>query len=138
MATFFVAMPLLLAALNIIFSPNCPPWNPLQLAEGEVSVDKMENWSEPFLLLDARTPSHYEQEHIPGALNLSVAHFEDQITGVLDVWYPGLTLIIYCDSRQCGSSKVIAERLRTDFQIEQVFVLKGGWESWKGQRVSKR
>jgi len=109
----------------------------MRLAEGEVSVGTVEQWGEPYLLLDARSPSQYEQEHIPGALNLTEAYFDEQIASVLDLWYPGLALIIYCDSRQCGSSKVIAARLRTEFQMKQVFVLKGGWESWKKQRVSQ-
>ena len=129
-----LVIPLFPAALNVLFSPNRPAWNPLRLAEDEVSVEMALNWQEPFLFVDARSPSQYEVDHVSGSLNLSETYFDDQIPALLNQWHPDLTLIIYCDSRQCNSSKVIAERLRENFQMEHVYVLKGGWESWETKR----
>jgi rhodanese-related sulfurtransferase len=126
-----VLFPLLPAAVNILVSPNRPAWNPMTLAENEVTVEQVQDWQEPYLLIDARSPIQYAAAHAPGALNLYEGNFDYQIVALLDQWRPEIALIVYCDSRQCGSSKVVAEKLKNEFQMDHVFVLKGGWERWE-------
>lgn len=102
----------------------------MQLAEGEIDLQHLLDWEGAYILVDARTPENYETAHIPEAINLYAGAFDDQILNFLDVWSPERAVIVYCDSRQCGASEELAGRLREGFQIEKVFVLKGGWESW--------
>lgn len=123
-------LPILIGGLNTWFNPNTPPWNPIQLAEGEIDLQHLLNWEGEYILVDARTPENYEKAHIPEAINLYAGAFDEQILKLLDVWLPDRPVIIYCDSRQCGASEELAQRLREDFQMNKVFVLKGGWESW--------
>lgn len=123
-------LPVLLGGLNGWLNPNTPPWNPMQLAEGEIGLEHLLEWKNDYILVDARTPDAYEVAHMPGAVNLYAGEFDTQILNVLDVWSPDRSVIVYCDSRQCDASAEMAARLREDFQMEQVYVLKGGWESW--------
>jgi rhodanese-related sulfurtransferase len=127
---FLLALPVIPAALNAWLNPNTPPWNPMQLAEGEVALKQLLDWADDYILVDARSPESYEQAHMPEAINLYAGAFDAQILNLLDVWSPERSVIVYCDSRQCGASEELAQRLREDFQMDKVFVLKGGWESW--------
>ena len=119
-----------IAALNAWLNPNSPPWNPMDLAEGEISLEQLLVWQGSLILVDARTPESYSAAHLPGAINLYAGEFDTQVQALLDRWSPDDTIIVYCDSRQCDASDAIAKRLREDFQMQQVFVLKGGWERW--------
>jgi rhodanese-related sulfurtransferase len=133
-----VLLPLPFAALNAWLNPNTPPWNPMQLAEGEVALEQLLDWEDDYILVDARAPEGYAAGHIPEAINLYAGTFDGQVMNLLDVWSPERSVIIYCDSRQCGASEEMAQRLREDFQMDKVYVLKGGWESWLeagGQRL---
>lgn len=128
-------LPIPFAVLNAWLNPNTPPWNPMQLAEGEVALEHLLDWEDDFILVDARAPEAYESGHIPGAIHLFAGEFDDQILNLLDVWSPDRSVIIYCDSRQCGASEEMATRLREDFQMERVYVLKGGWESYRTSNI---
>lgn len=121
------------AVMNAWLNPKTPSWNPMQLAEGELSFAQSSNWPIDYVLVDARSPEVYEAGHIPDAINLYAGTFDDQIIGLLEVWDPDRAVVVYCDSRQCGASEELAMRLRNDFQMEQVYVLKGGWQSWLDQ-----
>lgn len=124
-------LPLVPAGLNAWLNPRTPSLNPMQLAEGEVSLDQALNWDGPHLLVDARAPEAFADGHIPNAINLYMGQFDSQVMDLLDLWTPGHAVIVYCDSRQCGASSEMAERLRGEFGMEDVFVLKGGWEAWR-------
>ena len=123
-------LPALIGGLNAFLNPNAPPWNPMQLAEGEIELMYLLDWEGDYILVDARTSENYGVDHMPEAINLNAGEFDAQILNLLDIWSPDYSIIVYCDSRQCGASEEIANRLREDFQMEKVFVLKGGWESW--------
>ena len=123
-------LPVLIGGLNAWLNPNTPPWSPMELAEGEIVLEHLLKWEDDYILVDARAPEAYMSEHIPSAINLNAGEFDTQILNLLDGWSPDQSVIVYCDSRQCDASEEIADRLREDFQMERVFVLKGGWESW--------
>jgi rhodanese-related sulfurtransferase len=118
------------AGLNVWLNPVRPPWNPMQLEEGEVNLTQLSAWSDECVLVDARSPDVYEAGHIPDAINVYAGTFDDQVIGLLEVWNPEHAVVVYCGSRQCGASEELAKRLRDDFQMDQVYVLKGGWQSW--------
>lgn len=123
------------AALNAWLNPKTPSWNPMQLAEGELSLAQLAEWSDDYVLVDARAPEAYEAGHIPNAINLYAGSFDDQVIGLLEVWKPEHAVVVYCDSRQCGASEELAARLRGDFQMDQVYVLKGGWQSYETSNI---
>ncbi len=83
------------------------------------------------LWVDARSRRAYEAEHIPEAILLNAAEWEDLASPFLDAWDPDVPIVVYCDSESCDASSRIAERLRKEMGIGSVFVLIGGWETWK-------
>jgi rhodanese-related sulfurtransferase len=117
-------LPVLPAAVVVLLHPEVPSWNPRVLAEGEVDMQIVRSWEEPVLWVDARAPDKYGSGHIQGAVNLYAGEFDQQIGSFLDLWSPGYRVVVYCDSSACGASKEIAKRLRDEFQIEDVYVLK--------------
>ena len=128
--TVLLLLPIFFASLNAWLNPHTPPWNPMELAEGEIRLEQLVNWEGPRILVDARTAESYWSGHIPDAIHVSAGEFDSQILSLLDVWSPEKSVIVYCDSRLCDASKEVAQRLREDFGMDKVFVLKGGWESW--------
>jgi rhodanese-related sulfurtransferase len=135
MVCLLLLLPIPFAVLNAWLNPHTPSWNPMQLAEGEVALEHLLGWKDDYILIDARAPEAYETAHIPEAINLYSGEFDAQILSLLDIWSPDRSIIVYCDSRQCGASEEIAERLRQDFQMENVYVLKGGWESYQTSNI---
>lgn len=127
-------LPLIPAAVSALWHPQGPPLNPMTLAEGEVSVAMVQQWDEPVIWVDARSPEVFAEAHIPSAVNLYAGSFDEQILAFLDVWEPGKKVVVYCDSRECGASGDIARRLREEMQLDNIFVLKGGWQSWQSEK----
>ena len=119
------------ALLSGWIHPRRPAWNVDTLAAGEVSLAQVRNWRTAPLWIDARPRVDYEADHIPGALLLNEDEWDGLMAGVLAKWHPPVRIVVYCDSRECQASTHVAERLREDFRMSNVFVLHGGWSAWQ-------
>ena len=108
------------------------------LGEKEVDLEQLLVWEGSYILVDARMPGSYQDGHLPEAINLYMGEFDNQVLDLLDRWSPNEAIVVYCDSSQCNASEEIANRLREDFQLDPVFVLKGGWESWEEATAETR
>ncbi|MGJ3244138.1 MAG: rhodanese-like domain-containing protein [Opitutales bacterium] len=126
-------LPLLPAAVSAWLHPDRPPLNPDILAEGEVAWRTVSRWGDAALLVDARQPDAFAAGHIPGALSMPPDGFDAAVLTLLDQWTPEHRIVVYCDSRQCGASKALADRLRDELGLEPVYVLHGGWADWLAQ-----
>ncbi|MFT3831678.1 MAG: rhodanese-like domain-containing protein [Opitutaceae bacterium] len=84
----------------------------------------------PLLWLDARPAADFARAHIPDALPLNADEWDAQIVAVIQHWQPGTRVIVYCDDRACGTSRHVAEKLRREYQFDDVRVLHGGWRAW--------
>ena len=104
--------------------------NPEIEARYSVTLEEVRRFQN-VLWVDARSRRAYESEHIPQAILLNAAEWEDLASPFLDAWNPDIPIVVYCDSESCNASSQIAERLRNEMGIGNVFVLKGGWETWK-------
>ena len=83
------------------------------------------------LWIDARSADAHRSEHVPGAINLSLSAWEQQLMNFVEAWDPDEPIIVYCDSASCGAALSVAQRLVREFEATQVFYLTGGWETWK-------
>jgi rhodanese-related sulfurtransferase len=101
------------------------------LRPNEVLLASVEAWSARVLWLDARSATKFSNEHVPGALPLTTAAWDQQLPVVLDTWKPGMKVVIYCDDAGCDASAQLARRLREDVGLPDVYFLKGGWEAWR-------
>ncbi len=119
------------AALTALFHPKRPVYE-LVLQPGEVTLATVLAWEDGSVLwIDARDRTEFEEDHIPGAVLLNEDEWEALFFDFLEHDPLGRTLVVYCSSRECGSSHRVAERLRLDLGDGiEVHVLHGGWNAW--------
>jgi rhodanese-related sulfurtransferase len=103
------------------------------LAPGEVLLTTARAWGDEVQWIDARTRSKYERTHIPGAILLNEDEWDKLVGPFLDAWDPDKKMVVYCDGGTCHASQAVAERIRNELQLGNVFVLKGGWDAWDGK-----
>lgn len=123
---FFVSC--VLAAANFTINPYRPD---LSLKPDEITLSQKERLPKNLIIVDARNEKDFTKGHIRGAVNLSEAKFDSQLGDFLDVWTPESTILVYCNVGQCNSSRAIADRLKNECRIKNVFVLKDDWRKWE-------
>jgi rhodanese-related sulfurtransferase len=120
-------IPALLAAG---FHPRRPAWSLARAEAPPVTWSQAASWSDQVLFVDVRGEQAFAQRHIPGALPLREAQWEALLPAFLKAWQPGARVVVYCDNGGCDASQSVARRLRRELGLDQVFVLKGGWDAW--------
>jgi rhodanese-related sulfurtransferase len=81
---------------------------------------------EKVIVIDARSPEAYAQEHIPGAVNIPHRTMNPDTTAHLDKTYLYVT---YCDGIGCNAStKGALNMARLGFNVKE---LMGGLDWWK-------
>ena len=101
------------------------------LAPGEVRAATVKMWGEQVQWVDARPRAKYDRSHLPGALLLNEDEWNALVPAFLNAWEPDRPIVVYCDGGACDASHAVAKRLREDLQLENVWVLKGGWDAWQ-------
>jgi rhodanese-related sulfurtransferase len=112
--------------------PKRPSWSSEQLQAGEVSLAQAIDWGESVLWVDARSSVLFERGHVPHAISLNEDDWEALLPELMRRWKPGMKIVVYCDSRECRSSHLVADRLKKG-GVSSVHVLHGGWEVWEKQ-----
>ena len=81
---------------------------------------------ENVVVVDARSPEAYEEEHIPGAVNIPHREMNPESTGHLDT---EALVVTYCDGIGCNAStKGALNMTRLGFRVKE---LMGGLDWWK-------
>jgi len=127
----YFILPILCGFLSMGFHPSKAHWQAPDPSEGEVTLAQTIEWSPQLLWIDARDSAVFESNHIPDAISLNHENFEDQLPVVLDNWQPGMRVVVYCDTQLCDASHSIADRLKQEVGLPDVWVLYGGWTAWK-------
>ena len=96
-----------------------------------MSVAQAKDWGDAALWIDARAEEQFAGGHVPGAMLLNEDDWNTLLPKVLAVWSPGRKLVVYCSRQTCNASHEVAERLRNEAGLKNVFVLQGGWEEWQ-------
>ncbi len=120
-----VAIAVVCGGIAYFIHPRAPSFGIDKL---ERQLEEVQGMAEVFWV-DARADEDFERAHLDGAISLNIEHWEEQLVDFLDRWPPDATTIVYCSSLACMRSHEIVERLREELGIEEVYVLKGGWES---------
>jgi len=120
-----------LAGLAFLLNPRRAEISWTAPGPGEVGLAEVYGWTSPVLWIDARDGKAYQAAHIPGALLLNEKDWDQLAPECLAAWAPGMNVVVYCDSRECDASRGVALRLERDFQLPNVFTLKGGWSEWR-------
>ena len=95
-----------------------------------VSVDQVRQWGDTTVWIDARPDDEFARDHVPGAILLNEDRWNELLPQFLAVWSPGKKVVVYCSAQSCDLAREVAERLRKEAQLPDVFVLEGGWEAW--------
>ncbi len=90
-------------------------------------LKRMMEGGELFTLLDVRSRSDYDKEHIKGARSLPLDEIENKAPAVLK---PDEDIIVYCDSFVCSAS-TSAAKLLARVGFKKVRDYKGGLLEWK-------
>jgi rhodanese-related sulfurtransferase len=109
-------------------------WNSPVPASELVTVETAKEWGAQALWVDARPDDQFERGHYPNALSLNEDHWDTQLPNVLMAWSEQKKIVVYCSTQSCSTSRQIAERLRKQANLKNVFVLEGGWEALQKDR----
>jgi len=109
-------------------------WQSALLPSELVTVDEARAWGQNAIWADARPDEEFARDHVPGALSLNEDRWNELLPQFLAVWSPEKKIVVYCSSLSCNASKEVAERLRKEAKLRDVFVLEGGWEAWLKKR----
>ena len=129
-AFVLVSLAVIPALLCGLFHPRRPAWRVEALAPGEILLQTALAENDKVLWLDARPEADFQKDHIPGALLLNEEDWDNLLPQTLNAWRKGKVIVVYCSSLQCHASDEVAKRLRAEAKLPEVYVLKGGWESW--------
>ena len=129
-ATLLILTALLLATFSWTFRKTGPTE---PLGPGEIDLQTLSSMGAPEILwVDARSTAKFQSRHIPGALLLNQAEWERLVSNFYDQWQPGSQVVVYGDADSDNGHEV-ANRLREESAIENVWALKGGYEAWRAR-----
>jgi rhodanese-related sulfurtransferase len=133
------AVALLLLALlpafgESIFFRHKISWRSAISASEMVTLAQAQGWGDTAIWVDARPDEEFARDHVPGAISLNEDHWNALLPQFLAAWSPEKKVVVYCSSLSCNASREVARRLRKEAQLQNVFVLEGGWEAWLKNR----
>lgn len=114
-----------------IYFRNAASWHQPPVDSGLVTVTQAKDWGDTVLWVDARPEEDFARGHIPGAMLLNEDDWDAQLRTFLTAWSPERKMIVYCSQQSCNASHAVAERLRNEAGLKNVYVLDGGWEEWR-------
>lgn len=89
--------------------------------------ERLEEGAQDFVLVDVLSTEHFNQEHIPGAINIPLETLAEQAPGSLN---KNKRIIVYGDTHTSANSKRAAEVLE-DLGYRKVSDFDGGIYAWK-------
>ncbi len=118
------------ALLSLWLNPKRPVLAWTKPGAVEVDLSEATGWRKPILWVDARPAEAFNRGHVPGAVSLNEASWEQQLPEFLAAWKPGTRTVVYCDTQSCDASQSLAQRIDRELHLPDIYVLKGGWASW--------
>ena len=119
---------------SAIFHPKRPAWFRVESPEvlrWQIDEEKARELiaAGPVLLVDARSRTKYEEEHLPSAILLNRQEWGDLMFQHMNRLQDAMSevVIVYCDGTDCRKSQEVAQQLRELIGLDPVYVLKGDW-----------
>jgi rhodanese-related sulfurtransferase/predicted double-glycine peptidase len=98
-----------------------------------VTIDDLKTMIEErpnIVLIDARYAQDYQAGHIPDAISIPVNSTTSEIRQKAKGLPSRSSVIVYCQSSECGFAEVIASELRKD-GLGPIMLYPGGWMEWE-------
>lgn len=105
-------------------------WKSPVAASEMVTVTQARAWGDHVIWVDARPDEDFNKDHVPGAVSLNEDRWNELLPQFLTTWSPEKKVVVYCSTQSCNLAMEVARRLRKEAQLQNVFVLQGGWEEW--------
>jgi rhodanese-related sulfurtransferase len=87
------------------------------------------------ILIDARDDRHYQQAHIPGALQFDRYYPEKYLPAVLPSALNAEQVIVYCNGGRCEDSELAANALKeAGVPAERIYIFAGGITEWQSKQ----
>jgi rhodanese-related sulfurtransferase len=103
------------------------------LSPGEIDLSTLSSLPDlDILWVDTRSKAKFKSRHIPGAVLLNNEDWERLVSIFYDRWQPGYRVVVYGEL-DSDNAHEIANRLRKESMIENIWVLKGGYEVWRAK-----
>jgi rhodanese-related sulfurtransferase len=125
-----IAIACLPAIGEAFYFRNKVSWESSIPASELVSVDQAKGWGDGAIWVDARPDDQFARDHVPGAFSLNADRWNELLPQFLPSWSPDKKVVVYCSAQSCNAARDVAKRLREEAQLQNVFVLQGGWEEW--------
>lgn len=90
-----------------------------------VSADYLEEFDGH--LVDVLSKEYFEEEHIPGAINIPLDRIASE---ALERFDKDEEIVVYCKDQECGASPKAAEKLEK-LGFKNVKDFEGGLKAWK-------
>jgi len=94
-------------------------------AEARVIADTFSH-----VILDARRESDYLEGHLPGAMNLPAAAFDDVFPNVAPLLSPEQPILVYCSGQDCDESILLGDMLMKS-GFTNIALYAGGVTAWE-------
>lgn len=120
-----IGVAVVLALVAFAIRPDALPWD---ISTYEVELDVALEM-EGVLWIDARAPEDFEKGSYANSLSVNEESWEDGFANLLGEWIPDMPVVVFCSSQSCLRSHHVAERLREELGVEEVYTLKDGLES---------
>jgi len=105
------------------------PWSEPEIGPNEIRLVDAQSLS--VIWVDARSYSDFEISHAPEAIFYDQGDPASSMASILEQWLiDPRTIVVYCSDAGCGTSKKVAEELRTNLPDAEIYSLKGGWDAW--------
>ncbi len=130
-AVLLLGLAFLPAIGQALYFRGNPAWQAKPPDAHEVTLAQAKSWGQSVLWVDARPNGEFEKGHVPGAFSLNEDDWNGLLPAVLAAWKPEGKVVVYCSRKSCNASHSVAERLRNEAGLKNVYVLPGGWEEWE-------
>jgi rhodanese-related sulfurtransferase len=124
------ALAVLPAVGQAIYYHDRVSWRTSIPASQLISVAQARSWGGSAIWADARPDEEFAHDHVPGAISLNEDHWNVLLPQFLAAWSPEKKVVVYCSAQSCNAAREVANRLRDEAQLKNVYVLEGGWEAW--------
>ncbi len=80
-------------------------------------------------IVDARKAEHFEEGHIPGAINIPPDEPAARLDALSERALPEDLVVVYCGGEPCDDSRIVFDTLKANgFQNVRLYF--GGWRDW--------
>jgi len=145
-AQFATVLTIALASAGVTYLVKGPPdrlvhCDPAKLKPDEVCLDRVMNeWKGRVLWVDARPRADWQRNGMPGAALWNLESSENMQTFEADIagrMIDGPRVVVYCNNEDCGTSRQVAERIKSLQLGNEVFVLYGGWRALTAAKLTR-